>query len=263
MTFYSGDVTYDTVLGGALAFAAVVSVAAWFVPSPYGRFSSARFGLRLSPRLGWFLMELPATVAFLATYLTGPHRGELVPMLLAGVFLVHYANRGFAFPFLIRTPRGATASFSLFVVASGWLVTTVHGYLNGAWFASFGGYDSTWLHDPRFLAGLAVYYVSFALNVHSDAILRNLRSPEEVAAGIHTYRIPRGGLFELVSCPSYLTELTAWAGFALLTWSLAGVFIFAVSFANLVPRALSTHAWYKAKFPDYPTTRRALVPFLV
>ena len=74
--------------------------------------------------------------------------------------------------------------------------------------------------------------------------------------------MPEGGLFRWVTCPSYLTELCAWAGFMLFTWSLASVFIFVVSAANLVPRAWATHAWYRARFPDYPRARRALIPFV-
>lgn len=263
MTWYTGDPTYDTVLAAALAFAAVVAVAAWFVPSPYGRFSTARFGLRLDPRLGWFLMELPATVVFLWAFLRGPRSFEPVPLVLAAIFLLHYANRGFAFPLRMRVPRGATGSFGVLVVATGWLVTSVHGYLNGAFFSTHGAQlTPDWLTDPRFLAGLVVYYASYGLNIHSDGVLRDLRTREEVAAGAHVYRVPRGGLFRWVSCPSYLTELTAWAGFALLTWSLAGVFILAISAANLVPRAVATHAWYRERFPDYPPERRALVPFV-
>jgi hypothetical protein len=32
--------------------------------------------------------------------------------------------------------------------------------------------------------------------------------------------------------------------------------------ANLVPRAIATHAWYREKFADYPPERRILVPFV-
>lgn len=261
--WYTGDPTYDLVLALALAFAAVIAVAAPLVPSPYGRFASARFGLALDPRLGWFLMELPATVTFLWFYLHGPHRFHPVPLLFLCIWLVHYGNRGFFFPLSIRTPRGARASFSLLVIAMGWIVTSLHGYLNATYFASLGPrYDLAWLVDPRFLGGLALYAASLALNIHSDAIVRRLRTRAEIDAGEKVYRIPCGGLFRYVSSPSYLTELTAWAGFALAAWSLAGVFILAVSAANLVPRAISIHAWYRSRFPDYPRDRKVLIPFV-
>ena len=264
MTWYTDDPTYDTVLLVAFAFVALTAVGALFVQSPYGRFSSDRFGATVGPRLGWFLMELPSTVSFVVFFALGANRAEPVPLILLAVWLIHYANRGFVFPLLIRAPRGAKASFSLMIVGIGWLVTTLHGYLNGTFISELGSHFTLdWLTDPRFLVGMTVYYVSFGLNLRADAVIRNLRTREEVASGAKVYRIPRGGLFEYVTCASYLTELTAWAGFALLTWSLAGVYIFAISLANLVPRALATHRWYLATFEDYPKTRKALIPFVI
>lgn len=265
MSWYTGDRTYDTVLTIAFGLVAFVVLAAPFVQSPYGRFASKRFGINLDPRLGWFLMELPATVSFLYFFFAlGERRNELVPLVFLVIWLVHYGNRGFAFPLLMRVPKGQTSSFSLTVVVMGWIVTSLHGYLNAAFITTHGEHFTTdWLSDPRFLAGLAVYYTGYVLNIHSDRIVRNLRTREEVAAGAKVYRIPRGGLFEYVSSPSYFTELVAWTGFALCTWSLGGVFILAISAANLVPRAFATHRWYLEKFEDYPRGRKMLIPFIL
>jgi 3-oxo-5-alpha-steroid 4-dehydrogenase 1 len=179
------------------------------------------------------------------------------------VWVVHYANRGFLMPALMRVPLGQRSSFSLFVVAIGWVVTSLHGYLNGSWASTYAhhvGWD--WFADPRFIMGVLLYYGGLLFNLHSDHTLRQLRTKEEVAQGIKEYRLPRGGLFEYVSNPSYFSELVFWAGFALFTWSLAGVFILSISMANLVPRAIATHAWYREKFADYPPERRILVPFI-
>ncbi len=264
MTFYTGDPTYDTVLGIALGAVVLVAIAACFLPSTYGRFGSKKFGLALDPRIGWFLMELPATLSFLYFFFKGPRRGELVPLIFLGIWLIHYSNRGFLFPLLMRVPKGAQATFSLMIVVVGWMATSVHGYLHATFIAGLGQHFTTaWLHDPRFLCGLIVYYACLAGNIHSDSILRNLRTPAEVASGKRVYRIPYGGLFRYVTNPSYLTELCGWAGFALCTYSLAGVYIFTISAANLVPRALATHRWYRERFPDYPPERRALIPFIL
>ena len=112
------------------------------------------------------------------------------------------------------------------------------------------------------MVGVAIYGAGLALNIKSDAIIRALRTPDEVQRGDKVYRIPRGGGFRYVTNPQYLGELLAWFGFAMLTWSLAGVFIVTLSAANLVPRAIATHQWYRKKFPDYPRHRRVLVPYL-
>lgn len=262
MRWYTGDATYDTLLGGALAFAVFVFVVSWFLPSPYGRFASTRFGISVDSRLGWFLMELPATLSFFYFFSRGPHRAETVPLVFMCMWAIHYSNRGFFFPMSMRVAKGDKGSFSALVIVTGWGVTSLHGYFHAAYFTRFGHYSTAWLTDPRFVIGLIVYYSCLVMNIRSDATIRNLRTREEIAAGTKVYRIPQGGLFRWVTSPSYLTELGAWAGFALCTWSLAGLFIFVVSAGNLVPRAIATHRWYRERFPDYPTDRKALIPFV-
>ena len=263
MAWYTGDGTYDALLASGLGFAAFVFLVSWFLPSPYGRFASPRFGLSLSPKVGWMLMELPAVLSFAVFYLAGPGRADPVPLVLAAIWLVHYGNRAFYFPLNLRVAAGEKGTFSAMVIAIGWGVTSLHGYLHATFYTRLGThYGLGWLLDPRFLLGVALWALCFRANVKADATLRNLRTPEEVAAGKKVYRIPQGGLFRYVTSPSYLTELGAWLGFVLFTWSLASVFILAVSAANLVPRAWATHRWYRERFPDYPKERRVLIPFV-
>ena len=74
---------------------------------------------------------------------------------------------------------------------------------------------------------------------------------------------PFGGLYRWVSCPNYLGEILEWSGWALATWSWPGLAFAVFTFANLAPRALSTHRWYRETFADYPPERKALVPFVL
>ena len=259
----TGDPTFDLPLTLALALALLTALAAPFVATPYGRFASARWGPALDPRIGWMLMELPASVVFLATYFRGPNRLEPFPLFFLFVWCCHYLNRGFLMPLFMRVPKGQKSSFGLMVIAVGWVVTSLHGYLNAAWVTRFHPEPGlSWLADPRFLVGIALYYGGFALNLHADHVLRTLRTQDELDRGERVYRIPRGGLYEHVTNASYFAELVLWAGLALFSWSPAGVFIVAVSAANLVPRALATHRWYLERFPDYPRERKILIPFV-
>ena len=66
-----------------------------------------------------------------------------------------------------------------------------------------------------------------------------------------------------MSCPNYLGEIVEWCGWALATWSPAGLAFAVYTAANLAPRAVSNHHWYLSHFPDYPRERRALIPFVV
>ena len=91
--------------------------------------------------------------------------------------------------------------------------------------------------------------------------MRELRDPNP-KAGAPRYSIPTGFLFEYVTSPQYFTELTGFLGWAIMTWSPAGLFIFLISAANLIPRAIASHKWYHEKFDNYPTKRKVLIPFV-
>ena len=91
--------------------------------------------------------------------------------------------------------------------------------------------------------------------MNADARLRSLRDRTD-----QRYSIPHGGMYRWVSCPNYLGELIEWTGWAVMTWSLAGTSFALFTAANLVPRALSHHRWYRQRFDDYPSDRRAVLP---
>lgn len=97
------------------------------------------------------------------------------------------------------------------------------------------------------------------------ADLRQTDSRRLAKAGAHSYGLPRGGLFENISCPHYLAEIILYAAVAgvmgfhsLSSWV---VLIFVT--LNLSFSAARTQAWYRAQFRDkFPSHRRALVPFV-
>ena len=178
---------------------------------------------------------------------------ELVFLVL---WEVHYLQRSFVYPFLIRNRQ---TRMPLVIVAMAMVFTTWNSYLNSRFLFHFSaGYSPEWLTDPRFLLGVTLFVAGLAINWHSDWILRRLRRPGE-----KTYQIPRGGFFRYVSCANYFGETVEWAGWALATWSLPGLGFAIWTVANLGPRARSHHLWYRSHFADYPKNRRAYIPFLV
>jgi hypothetical protein len=54
-----------------------------------------------------------------------------------------------------------------------------------------------------------------------------------------------------------------WTGWAIATLSLPGLVFALWTAANLAPRALKHHAWYRKTFPDYPQSRKAIIPFVL
>jgi 3-oxo-5-alpha-steroid 4-dehydrogenase 1 len=247
---------YDFALYGLFAVAAITAVALLFIAAPYGRYARKGFGPTMPSRAGWVLMESVASLGMAALYLVGDRRAD--PAALAFLFLweLHYVHRAFIYPF---RRKGGEKPMPISIVAMAMVFNTWNAYLNGRWLFALGPVrGAEWLLDPRFLAGAELFLCGMAVNLRSDAILSKLRRPGEF-----DYKIPRGGLFCFVTMPNYLGELMEWFGFALATWSLSGLAFAVFTAANLVPRALSNHRWYREKFPDYPEERKAIVPFVL
>jgi protein-S-isoprenylcysteine O-methyltransferase Ste14 len=225
-----------------------------FIVAPYGRHGRGGWGPTVPARVGWVVMECPAPLLFLGVYLTGARRAELVPLVLLAMWQAHYLQRTFVYPFLMRA--GARMPVSLMAMAIAF--NTLNAYINARWVSDLGTYPVSWLTDSRFLLGAALFVVGLALNLSADRTLRQLRQPGETG-----YRIPYGGGYRFVSSPNYLGEIIEWTGWALATWSLAGLAFALYTIANLAPRAMANHRWYHDRFPDYPAERRALVPYLL
>jgi protein-S-isoprenylcysteine O-methyltransferase Ste14 len=227
----------------------------WWVSAPYGRFMREGWGPTLPSRCGWLLMEAPSAIGFLAVYVLGRYRLETVPLVLLAIWQSHYFHRAFVFPLRLKERR---KRMPWVIAGMGFFFNCVNTWLNARWISDAGQYGASWLSDPRFAAGVALFAAGYAINQHADAVLLALRPADNPI-----YRIPFGGLYRWVSCPNYLGEILEWSGWALATWSWPGLAFAVFTFANLAPRALSTHRWYRQTFADYPPERRAFVPFVL
>lgn len=249
-------VTYPILVGGWTALALVVFVTLFFVSAPYGRHRRDGWGPTIDATTGWVLMELPAVVLMVVYYGTGNRRGDLVALAFLLMWQVHYVHRTLVFPFRLRG-RGRRAPVAVVLMA--FLFNLGNTYFNGRWlFALSPLYPADWLTRPVFLLGAGLWLVGFSINIQADNALLRLRRP-----GDEGYRIPRGGMYRFISCPNYFGEIVEWCGWAIATWSLGGLSFALWTFANLVPRAVAHHRWYRQTFDEYPPTRRAVIPFVL
>jgi 3-oxo-5-alpha-steroid 4-dehydrogenase 1 len=246
---------YSYLLLAWAAVGACVFVALQFLTAPYGRHSRPGWGPAIHRTAGWVIMESPAVIVFLACFLLSNRRTDPVAVVFMLLWLLHYVNRAFIYPFRLR---GGELRMPVSVMAMGFLFNVMNGYLQGRGLFTLGPARGVeWFCDPRFVMGILLFLGGYALNQQSDAILRRLRAP-----GDRGYRIPHGGGFGFVSCPNYTGELVEWLGWAILTWSPAGLVFFLWTAANLVPRARAHHRWYRERFVEYPVERKAVFPFL-
>lgn len=251
---------YDAVLIGIFAAAITAFVLLLLTTAPYGRYGRKGWGPTLQPRWAWLVMESPAVFVILvvSAHHAGAEAGgyHAPAVFLLGLWQIHYVYRTFVYPNLMRA--GKRRRFPILLMAMAIAFNTANGYVNG--YALFGppSEEGLLVVGPRYIIGVLLFVVGFVIHVHSDGILRQLRRPGE-----SDYKVPRGGAFRLISSPNYFGEILQWAGFAVAAWNLAALAFVVFTVANLLPRALSHHRWYKKQFPDYPEDRRAIVPFLL
>lgn len=245
-----------------LALCPLVFGGLMFLPAAYGRHKAGHgkwWGPGIPTRWAWVIMEAPSSIGFAVFYFMGASALQLAPFVLFLMWQSHYFQRSFIFPFRIRPRPGDVTPVMIPVLAVS--SNLVISFLNASilsWPEIGGSYETSWLWDPRFILGSAVFVIGYRINRKADAMLAALRKPGESG-----YKIPRGWLYEKVSCPNYLGEFTIWAGWAIATWSLAGLAFFLWTLANLLPRALQNHRWYHEKFADYPAERKAVIPGLL
>lgn len=238
--------------------APVVFICLQRISAGYGVMRTKAWGPAIDNRAGWVLMEAPAFVAMLAIWLSSSRRADAAPVVMCALFLLHYFQRSFVFPMLIR----GRSKMPLSIIAMGFIFNTINAYMLGGWIfyvSAPTSYPVSWLWSPLFLLGTAIFLAGMAINIHSDHIIRHLRKPGDTG-----HYIPRGGMYRFVSSANYFGEFVEWVGFAILTWSVAGAVFALWTFANLAPRAAKLHERYVREFGDEYAAlhRRRILPFI-
>lgn len=250
--------TFNSFLAIMALTAVVVFVALHFVKAGYGMMYTRRWGPTISNRIGWIIMEAPVFVAMLAMWWLSGRRTELVPTVMLIIFEIHYFQRSFVFPLMLR----GNGRMPLSIIVMSILFNLLNAAMQGGWIfylAPADMYSHQWLTTPQFIIGTMVFFAGMAINIHSDHIIRNLRAP-----GDNRHYIPRGGMFRYVSSANYLGELVEWTGFAILTWSAAGAVFALWTFANLAPRARKINERYSQEFGDEfkRLNLKSIIPFI-
>ena len=202
---------------------------------------------------------------------------------------IHYLQRTFVYALLRMKSANPT---TLMTAAMAFTFTSINSYLNMKFAIFWPYYDPiTTTKIARWLIGMFIFFIGFIGNVWADQILLDLRNNNGKTGqptkaylkkmqkkkylnqrtkrggdqqGEKKYYIPRGILYEYISCPNYTFEILEWIGLWIAFPTKAmGNFVIC-SCLNLVPRGISTHKWYKQKFKEeYPAKRKALIPYVL
>lgn len=238
--------------------AVVVFIALYFVTAGYGVFYNKKWGPTLPNKLGWILMEAPVFIVMLLLCVFSERSTNVVCLIFLILFEIHYFQRSFIFPFLMR----GKSVMPLSVMLMGVVFNTLNAFMQGGWIfyvAPENMYEISWLTTPQFIIGTIVFFSGMIINIHSDYVIRHLRKP-----GDTRHYLPKKGMFRYVTSANYFGEFVEWVGFAILTWSLAGAVFALWTFANLAPRAAKIYENYKKEFGDELDTQKVkrIIPFI-
>jgi protein-S-isoprenylcysteine O-methyltransferase Ste14 len=225
------------------------------VTAPYGRHMRKGWGKTMPYRWGWMLMELVSPMTFSIFFITGDNPVNTVTIFIFFLWISHYFNRAVIYPMKAKMEKEAIP-IAIVLFAAGF--NLMNGFFNGYYLSNFSSYTTDWFYTPPFLIGTGLFIAGAGINIWSDKRLVSLRKPGET-----DYKIPQDGLFRWVSCPNHFGEIIEWTGFAMLCWNLPALSFAIWTAANLIPRALSHHRWYKSNFEDYPSNRKAVIPWLL
>ena len=225
-----------------------------FINAPYGRYNSNNWGPQINARLGWFLMESPSVVIPIGVFIYVRGWESSAIIILFCIWQAHYVYRAWVYPFRLAP---ASRPMPIILTCFGGIFNIVNSSLHGAWLIVFRDMVALDCTAYNTIIGLFLFIIGMWINVDSCSRLVRLKKEEP-----KVYSIPRGGMFRWISCPNYFGEIIEWFGWALLTWSLPGLTFAVWTLANLGPRSRAHHLWYREKFVDYPSERKALIPKL-
>lgn len=246
--------SFNTFLIVMATVAVIVFIALHMVEAGYGIAYTRKWGPSVPNRIGWVMMEAPVFIAMTILWAMSPRMLDTAPLVMFLIFQLHYFQRSFIFPLLIR----GNSRMPLSIIVMGVVFNTLNALMQGGWIfyiSPAGRYPSSWLLSWQFILGTCIFLAGMAINLHSDHIIRHLRKP-----GDTRHYLPRGGMFRYVTSANYFGEFTEWVGFAILTWSWAGAVFALWTFANLAPRAGKIRARYAAEFG--PLTQKRIIPFI-
>lgn len=146
------------------------------------------------------------------------------------------------------------------------IIHSLLGFWNG-WSVNFHlGYL---IYNPiLFWVGVIIFFTGQVMSLWTRIKLDRIRKKSSHNDVMRYYTIPKGWMFEYISCPHYLFEVISFIGFALASLTFAAILFAVVTLIVALWRARLRHHYYKNIFDGingrmrYPTRRKALIPFI-
>lgn len=249
---------FDNLIYCMAGLAVVVFLSLYFVTAGYGQFRTKQWGWSINNKVAWVLMELPVFIVMLLIWNLSPLKWHLPQLVLFCLFELHYFQRSLVFPFLLK----GQSQMPVAIMMMGILFNVINGTIQGGglyWFPNPDFEEGvSYLLRPNAIAGILLFFVGMAVNLHSDHVIRHLRKP-----GDTKHYLPRKGMYRYVTSANYLGEIMEWTGFAIAAATPAAWVFPLWTAANLVPRAHAIYNKYKEEFgKEALGKRKRIIPFV-
>ena len=252
-----GADTYCMVMWVMAVTAVIVFIALYFVKAGYGIFRTKQWGLSINNKVAWILMEAPVFFVMLYMWASNGTPTTLPAFLAFLLFELHYFQRSFIFPLMMK----GQSQMPVAIMLMGVIFNVINGLVIGTSLFTLppSAYNdgAAYLTHPTAIAGIAIFFSGMGINLHSDHVIRHLRKP-----GDNRHYLPQKGFYRYVTSANYFGELVEWTGFALLCSTPAAWLFVVWTAANLVPRAAAIHKRYRDEFGDAVGSRKRILPFV-
>ena len=238
-----------------VAIGLITFVYLFFENAPYGRHIKDGWGIKIPARLGWIVMESPCVILMVVLALIIREQLEMIHKIFLCIWLTHYIHRTFIYPFVIEMTN---PKMPISIALSAFFFNIINVSIQAFGIFYFTKYSDDWLTSPAFIIGLSVFLFGMFINIKSDYIINSMKRNKGPG-----YHIPDQFLYKYLSAPNYFGEIIEWLGWAILTFSVSGFVFLIWVIANLFPRAIAHHKWYKDKFENYPKERKAIIPGII
>lgn len=252
-----GADTYFMTMWAMAVIAAFVFIALYFVKAGYGIFRTKQWGISINNKAAWVMMESPVFIVMLYMWASNGASTALPSFLAFLLFELHYFQRSFIFPMLMK----GKSRMPIAIMLMGITFNVINGLLIGTSLFVFPpslfNEGIAYLAHPTAILGIAIFFVGMAINLHSDHVIRHLRQP-----GDTRHYLPQKGFYRYVTSANYFGELVEWTGFALLCSTPAAWLFVVWTAANLIPRSAAIHRHYREEFGEAVGTRKRVIPFV-
>lgn len=140
-------------------------------------------------------------------------------------------------------------------------ITICSSYTISTWTMIYAQYLSEEHNEPTIdlkYVGIVLFIIGIVGNFYHHHILSNLRTK-----GNREYKIPKGGLFDLVICPHYLFEIIEFIGVSCIAQTTYALAFTLGTMFYLTGRSYATREWYLLKFGEkFGSDVKVLIPYV-